>query len=145
MSYVPTASVDSYGDEWNFFNFTDFKINWLKHTVANTFGSTDAFKGKLIVDAGAGSSAQTKWFAEYGARHVIMMDLSHSVDDVVQRNLVGLNNIDVIQCSIDAPPQRDNCIDGIVYCHNVIQHTPSVEKNFARPFCADSSGRRVCF
>ena len=52
VSYVPTDSVVSFGDEWNFFNFTDFKINWLKHTVANTFGSTDAFKGKLIVDAG---------------------------------------------------------------------------------------------
>jgi len=57
-----------------------------------------------------------------------MMDLSHSVDDVVQRNLAGLKNVDVIQCSIDAPPLRDQSIDGIVYCHNVIQHTPSVEK-----------------
>ena len=46
-----------------------------------------------------GSGAQTKWFAEYGARHVIMMDLSHSVDGVVQRNLAGFKNIDVIQCS----------------------------------------------
>jgi uncharacterized protein YbaR (Trm112 family) len=52
--YVPNASVESFGDEWNYFNFTDFKINWLKHTVANTFGSTDAFKGKLMVNAGAG-------------------------------------------------------------------------------------------
>jgi ubiquinone/menaquinone biosynthesis C-methylase UbiE len=128
VDFVPTTSVESFGDEWNYFNFTDFKLNWLKHTVANTFGSTDAFKGKIIVDAGGGSGAQTKWFAEYGARHVIMMDLSHSVDDVVQRNLDGLLNVDVIQCSIDAPPLRDQCIDGIVYCHNVIQHTPSVEK-----------------
>lgn len=59
---------------------------------------------------------------------MIMMDLSHSVDNVVKHNLVGLKNVDVIQCSIDAPPLRDQCIDGIVYCHNVIQHTPSVEK-----------------
>lgn len=125
---VKSETVESFGDEWNHFNFTDFKINWLRHTVANTFGSTDAFKGRLIVDAGGGSGAQTKWFAEYGARHVIMMDLSHSVDDVVQRNLAGVKNVDVIQCSIDTPPLRDNCIDGIVYCHNVIQHTPSVEK-----------------
>lgn len=128
VDYVPSTSVESFGDEWNYFNFTDFKVNWLKHTVANTFGSTDVFKGKLMVDAGGGSGAQTKWFAEYGARHVIMMDLSHSVDDVVQRNLAGLKNVDVIQCSIDAPPLRDQSIDGIVYCHNVIQHTPSVEK-----------------
>jgi SAM-dependent methyltransferase len=128
VDYVPSASVKSFGDEWNYFNFTDFKVNWLRHTVANTFGSTDAFRGKLIVDAGGGSGAQTKWFGEYGASHVIMMELSHSVDDVVQRNLAGLKNVDVIQCSIDAPPLRDQCIDGIVYCHNVIQHTPSVEK-----------------
>lgn len=59
---------------------------------------------------------------------MIMMDLSHSVDDVVKRNLAGLKNVDVIQCSIDAPPLRDKCIDGMVYCCNVIQHTPSVEK-----------------
>jgi 2-polyprenyl-3-methyl-5-hydroxy-6-metoxy-1,4-benzoquinol methylase/uncharacterized protein YbaR (Trm112 family) len=128
VDYVPKKTVESFGDEWNHFNFTDFKINWLEHTVANTFGSTDAFKDKLIVDAGGGSGAQTKWLAEYGARHVIMMDLSHSVDDVVQRNLAGIKNVDVIQCSIDAPPLRDKSIDGIVYCHNVIQHTPSVEK-----------------
>ena len=128
VEYVPMTSVESFGDEWNYFNFTDFKVNWLSHTVANTFGSVEAFKDKLIVDAGGGSGAQTKWFAEYGASHVIMMDLSHSVDDVVQRNLAGLKNVDVIQCSIDAPPLRDQSIDGIVYCHNVIQHTPSVEK-----------------
>lgn len=104
VEYVPKKTVESFGDEWNYFNFTDFKQNWLSHTVANTFGSTDVFKDKVIVDAGGGSGAQTKWFAEYGARHVIMMDLSHSVDDVVQRNLHNLKNVDVIQ------------------------HTPSVEK-----------------
>jgi uncharacterized protein YbaR (Trm112 family) len=52
VNFVPTASVESFGDEWNYFNFTDFKVNWLKHTVANTFGTTAAFQGKLIVDGG---------------------------------------------------------------------------------------------
>jgi uncharacterized protein YbaR (Trm112 family) len=120
-------AVQSFGDEWNHFNFTDHKVNWLTHTVTNTFGSTDAFRGKLIVDAGGGSGAQSRWFHEYGARHVILLELSHSVDGVVRQNLAGLENADVVQCSIDAPPLRAGCIDGIVYCHNVIQHTPSVE------------------
>jgi ubiquinone/menaquinone biosynthesis C-methylase UbiE len=142
---VAPASVASFGDEWNYFNFTDFKINWLKHTVANTFGGTNAFNGKLIVDAGGGSGAQTKWFAEYGASHVIMMDLSYSVDDVVQRNLAGLKNVDVIQCSIDAPPLRDQCIDGIVYCHNVIQHTPSVEKTAHALYALTAAGGEFVF
>jgi uncharacterized protein YbaR (Trm112 family) len=38
IDLVPTKTVESFGDEWNFFNFTDFKRNWLNHTVANTFG-----------------------------------------------------------------------------------------------------------
>lgn len=128
LNFLPSKSVDSFGDEWNHFNYIDFKLNWLSHVVANTFGTTDVFKDKLIVDAGGGSGAQTRWFSEYGASHVIMLELSHSVDDIVQSNISDLKNVDVIQCSIDAPPLRDKSITGIVYCHNVIQHTPSVEK-----------------
>jgi ubiquinone/menaquinone biosynthesis C-methylase UbiE/uncharacterized protein YbaR (Trm112 family) len=142
---LSTKAVESFGDEWNYFNFTGFKVNWLSHTVANTFGSPDVFKGKLIVDAGGGSGAQTRWFLEYGARHVIMMDLSHSVDNVVERNLAGLANVDVIQCSIDAPPLRDQSIDGIVYCHNVIQHTPSVEKTAYALFAVIAPGGEFVF
>jgi SAM-dependent methyltransferase len=56
-----------------------------------------------------------------------MMELSHAVDGIAWRNLSGFKNVDIIQCSIDAPPLRDQSIDGIVYCHNVIHHTPSVE------------------
>jgi peptide/nickel transport system substrate-binding protein len=48
-------TVDSFGDEWNHFNFAQFRQNWLEHTVRNTFGSTEAFRGKVMVDAGAGS------------------------------------------------------------------------------------------
>lgn len=37
VDFVPSKTVESFGDEWNYFNFTDFKENWLKHTVAKTF------------------------------------------------------------------------------------------------------------
>jgi uncharacterized protein YbaR (Trm112 family) len=40
-------------------------------TVASTFGSPAAFRGKVVVDAGGGGGAQTKWFAEHGAARVI--------------------------------------------------------------------------
>jgi ubiquinone/menaquinone biosynthesis C-methylase UbiE/uncharacterized protein YbaR (Trm112 family) len=121
--------VNSFGDQWNYFNFTDFKSHWLNHTVANTFGSPDVFKGKIIVDAGGGSGAQALWMLESGAKHVIVLELSHSVDDVMQQNLgtSGFKNYDIIQCTIDQPPIRDDAIDGMVICHNVIHHTPSVE------------------
>jgi ubiquinone/menaquinone biosynthesis C-methylase UbiE len=122
------ASVQSFGAQWNQFNFIDFKAHWLDHTVKNTFGSVDVFKGKVVVDAGGGSGAQSLWMLEAGAAHVIMLELSHSVDNVVQRNLGGASNFDVVQCSIDAPPLAKQSIPGIVICHNVIQHTASVEK-----------------
>jgi len=123
-----TQTVDSFGDEWNHFNFTQFRQNWEVHTIRNTFGSTEAFRGKVVVDAGAGSGAQSRWIREAGATHVIALELSHSVDDVVKRNLAGLESVDVVQCSIDAPPLRAGSIPGIVMCHNVIQHTRSVEE-----------------
>lgn len=125
------ASVDSFGDEWNYFNFDQFKLNWLNHTVINTFGSADAFKGKVIVDAGGGSGMQSLWMSQSGARHIICLELSHSVDGVMKENVGSVANIDRVQCSIDCPPIREGSIDGIVFCHNVIQHTPSVE-NTAR-------------
>jgi len=120
-------AVASFGDEWNYFDFIDFKQNWLIHTITNTFGSTDAFKGKVVIDAGAGSGSQSRWIAEAGAKLVIALELSHSVDGVMRKNLEGLDNVQVVQCSIDQPPIRDAAIDGVVMCHNVIQHTPSVE------------------
>ena len=72
------------------------------------------------------------------------MDLSHSVDDVVKRNLAGIENVGVIQCSIDAPPLRSQSIDGIVYCHNVIQLTPSVEKTAHALYELTAPGGGVC-
>jgi SAM-dependent methyltransferase len=123
-------SVRSFGDQWNHFNFDDFREHWLQHTVANTFGDAEAFRDKVIVDAGGGSGAQSLWMLESGAARVILLELSHSVDDVIGRNIdpARFPNFDAIQCSIDRPPLRPGSIDGMVICHNVIQHTPSVER-----------------
>jgi SAM-dependent methyltransferase len=140
-----TNSVTSFGDEWNYFNFTDFKENWLTQTVASTFGNTAVFEDKLIVDAGGGSGSQSKWFSEYGAKHVILLELSHSVDSIIRKNLIGISNVDVIQCSIDSPPIKPGSIDGIVYCHNVIQHTESVEKTAGALFDLVAPGGEFVF
>ncbi len=120
-------TVRSFGDQWNTFNFDLFKQNWLNHTVKNTFGSTEIFRQKIIVDAGAGSGMQTLWMSEAGADYVISLELSHSVDGIMKQNLRGVENIDIIQCSIDRPPLKDEAIRGLVICHNVIHHTRSVE------------------
>lgn len=122
------ASVSSFGDQWNFFNFDQFKTCFEIHGVKHTFGNLDFLKGKTIVDAGAGSGMQTRWMAEAGAKHVIGLELSHAVDGIIAENLEGLDNVDIIQCSIDAIPLKDGAIPDVVMCYNVIQHTPNVEK-----------------
>lgn len=139
--------VHSFGEEWNFFNFVDFKPHWLNHVVANTFGSTDVFAGKTIVDAGAGSGAQALWMLEAGAKHVIALELSHAVDGVMRRNLAQsrFTNYDVVQCSIDRPPLRPASIDGLVICHNVIQHAKSVEQTARALFAIVAPGSELVF
>jgi ubiquinone/menaquinone biosynthesis C-methylase UbiE len=123
------STVDGFGDQWNYFNYDDFYRQWLEQTVKNNFTGPEYFKDKIIVDAGAGHGMQARWMVEAEAKHVIALELSHSVDDVMARNLVGLHDkIDVIQCSIDCVPLRANSIPDLVLCHNVIQHTPDVAK-----------------
>jgi len=140
-------TIESFGEEWNFFNYDAFKINWIEHVVGNTFGSIDALKDKLIVDAGGGSGMQTLWMLEAGARHVIMLELSASVDNVVKRNLANsaFTNYDVIQCSIAQPPIKPSSIEGIVICHNVIQHTPSVDTTARELFSLVRPGSEFVF
>ncbi|HEY7533759.1 MAG TPA: class I SAM-dependent methyltransferase, partial [Nitrospiraceae bacterium] len=138
-------AVSSFGDEWNHFNFDLFRLNWMNHTVANTFGSPDVFKDKVVVDAGGGSGMQSRWMSECGATRVICLELSHAVDGIIKANLNGLGNIDVVQCSIDAPPLKDSSISGIVICHNVIQHTPSVEKTARELWRVVSRGGELAF
>lgn len=122
-----SATVQSFGDEWNYFNYDRFKSNWLTHIANGAFGSPEYFRDKIIVDCAAGSCMHAKWMSEYGAKHVIALELSDSVDGVAQDNLRNIDNVDVIQCSIDAHPVRKNSIDGLVICNAAIQHTPSVE------------------
>lgn len=123
-------TVDGFGDQWNFFNFDDFFAQWSDISMANTFGGLGYFKGKTVVDCGAGHGMQSKWMAEAGAVRVVALELSHTVDGIFKQNLKGMEDrVQVVQCSIDAPPIRAGSIgkNGLVICHNVIQHTPSVE------------------
>lgn len=139
--------TEPFGDQWNHFNFTDFYSNWLHHTVANTFGSTTVFRDRIVVDAGAGSGAQSLWILRCGAKHVIALELSSAVDGVIRRNLEssGHSNYDIVQCSIDRPPFKDRSVDGIVICHNVIQHTPSVEDTARALYAIVGQGGELVF
>jgi uncharacterized protein YbaR (Trm112 family)/2-polyprenyl-3-methyl-5-hydroxy-6-metoxy-1,4-benzoquinol methylase len=118
-----TGSVASFGYQWDTLNFDAFRMNWLEHVVARNFGGPDYFRGKVILDCGAGSGMQSRWMLEAGARRVISLELSQAVDGVVRKNLTGCDDRSlVVQCDIARPPIRGGALD-LVYCINVIQHT----------------------
>ena len=80
-----------------------------------------------MVDAGGGSGMQSRWMSEgWGeTRHLsrIIPFCRWGYESQSRRH----SECRLIQCSIDAPPIKDGAVTGIVICHNVIQHTPSVE------------------
>lgn len=144
-NHAHVQAVHSFGEQWNFFNYTEFKHHFENHSIKHTFGKFSWFKGKTVVDCGAGAGMQTRWLASNGAKHVIALELSHTVDGVLADNLKGLTNVDVIQCSIDAIPLREGAIKGLVMCHNVIQHTASVPNTLAELWRVTAKGGEMCF
>jgi uncharacterized protein YbaR (Trm112 family) len=62
-----TESVSSFAYEWNEFGFLYAKSGWETDIVNPLVKSTKFFKDKIVVDAGAGSGAQSRWMAEAGA------------------------------------------------------------------------------
>jgi uncharacterized protein YbaR (Trm112 family) len=71
--FLPDAetvkSVESFGDEWNFFNYDRFKVNWLTHIAKGVLGSGDYFTDRVIVEGGAGGCLPSRWRADAGAKH----------------------------------------------------------------------------
>lgn len=116
-------SVESFGFEWNTLNFDLFRSNWVEHVVERNFGTPDFFRDKVVLDCGAGSGMHSRWMLDAGAKRVISLELSETVDGIMRSNLAPHADRNVIvQCDIANPPVRRGIFD-VVYCINVIQHT----------------------
>lgn len=145
ISQSQLEAVAHFAQQWNYFDYSIFRHHFEKHTMNNTFGSLAAVSGQVVVDAGAGSGAGARWMAEAGAAHVIALELSGTVDTIITENTKHLLNVDVIQCSIDAIPLRDNAIPGMVICRNAIHHTPSVSATLAELWRITAPGAECAF
>ncbi len=125
-------TVESFGFEWNELNFDQFFMNWRDHVVARNFGSLDYFRDKVVLECGSGSGMHARWMLEHGARRVVSLELSHSVDGIMRQNLKGFADRSlVVQCDIASPPVRKGTAD-LVYCINVVQHTEDPQRTTER-------------
>jgi 2-polyprenyl-3-methyl-5-hydroxy-6-metoxy-1,4-benzoquinol methylase len=122
-------SVNSFGYEWNEFDFDYGKEGWLRDIVAPALGGTDYFKDKIIVDCGAGSGRQSFWMAQSGAKFIFCLELSSAARTIIKKVTKPYKDkIFVIQADIShLPINTKNVNINLVYCINVIQHTQNVE------------------
>ena len=79
------------------------------------------FKDKLILECGCGAGADTEALLKLGAK-VVSVDIAGV--DICKANMMGNPSSLVIQGSIMDLPFKKKSFD-IVWCHRVLQHTPS--------------------
>jgi uncharacterized protein YbaR (Trm112 family)/2-polyprenyl-3-methyl-5-hydroxy-6-metoxy-1,4-benzoquinol methylase len=138
-----TESVESFGYEWNTLNFDLFHANWLEHVVQRNFGGPGYFNDRVMLDCGAGSGMHSRWMLEAGARRVISLELSETVDGIMRKNLAGFGARSlVVQCDIANPPIRRGTVD-TVYCINVIQHTRAPAETTRNLYALLESGQEL--
>lgn len=124
-----TSSVESFAFEWDEWGYLFAKKNWLKNNIRPLLGTESAFKDKIIVDAGAGSGAQSRWMAEAGAKLVISLELSNTIFNRHKETIRGFEDVIFpIQCDIAHLPIVVK--PDILYCINVLQHTKDPKKTF---------------
>ena len=122
-------SVESFAFEWDEWGYLFAKKNWLENNIRPLLGTESAFKDKIIVDAGAGSGAQSRWMAEAGAKLVISLELSNTIFNRHKETIKGFENVIFpIQCDISHVPLTIK--PDILYCVNVLQHTKDPKKTF---------------
>ncbi len=124
-------SVKSFAFEWNEWGYLFAKKNWLKNNIKPLLDKESEFKDKIIVDAGAGSGAQSRWMAEAGAKLVVSLELSNTIFNRHKETIAGFEDIIFpIQCDISCLPITIK--PDILYCVNVLQHTKDPKKTFEK-------------
>ncbi|MBN2010078.1 methyltransferase domain-containing protein [candidate division KSB1 bacterium] len=117
-----SRTADNFGYSWNVFNtrwdnddiaFLDFI-----HPVEKA-----AFKNKIVLDAGCGMGRFAMLAREYGAKEVLAIDLSHSVD-VAFSETKEFDNIHILQGDIYNLPIKQDLIE-LAYSVGVLHHLPS--------------------
>jgi len=118
------SSVDCFSYEWKQYTGTAEDEDLLYKTKT----TPEFFKDKIILDAGCGNGRLTRLSAEYGAKHVIGVDLSESVL-TARENTRHLQNVSIIRASIYDLPFKENIFD-FIFSIGVLHHTPNPKQAF---------------
>ena len=121
-----TRTVERFGYQWNaFYNISDYYerqfLDWI-HPL-----SPPDFRDKIVLDAGCGKGRHAYFSASFGAREVIALDLSSSVEAAF-RNTRHLPNVHVVRADIYRLPLKP--VFDLAYCIGVLHHLSDPEQGF---------------
>lgn len=120
-------TAKAFGEEWNIFHDADGYLGSedLFFDFLRGLSPID-FKDKIILDAGCGNGRWEKVISNFGAKHIVAMDFSDSVEACFN-NTKDLQNVLVVQGSIYEPPFPEETFDLIVTL-GVVDHMPDTKK-----------------
>jgi SAM-dependent methyltransferase len=101
------------------------RLSWRR--FQETGWSPEALRGRRVLEAGCGAGRFTRILAEAGAE-LVTFDYSAAVD-VCRENNGHFGNVTFLQCDLLDMPFREGAFD-YVFCHGVLQHTPSPRDSF---------------
>lgn len=117
-----------FGEEWNF--YPDYSgmaeaefLDYIK-----PLQSEESFQDKIVLDAGCGNGDFARLMCEYGAKEVMAVDFSRSVE-VANQKALGFSNYHVIQADINKLPFK--AIFDYILLIGVVQHLPDPRREFA--------------
>ena len=119
-------TAENFGWQWTHFTQADAKyadqfLGWLQPVTK------DFFEGKTILEGGCGKGRHTSLAAEWGAKEVVGIDLSASVESAFQATK-HLPNAHIVQADIYKLPLK-KAFD-YAFSVGVLHHTPDPKKSF---------------
>lgn len=145
MVALKKDSSEVFGEEWAIANKWGYKTTSMKsfkdhkgllvedsfeYSLAMfkriSFLKEEDLKGKFVLDAGAGVGRYSLIASEMGAE-VVALDIANSIDYTL-KNLKD-RGVHIIQGDLSCLPFKRNVFD-VVFCLQVIMHTPSPTKSF---------------
>ncbi len=131
LRFIDGGYHSNFGYQWNkfskvqldSFNGSDESESRL---LAQSNHTPEDFKGKTVLEVGAGNGRFTELLLKYGAR-VVAVDYSTAIDANYQNNSSSDNEVIFMQADLFNLPIKHHSFD-VVLCYGVIQHTGDNKK-----------------